>query len=101
VFINRITANTTNPVSEFWLAKTLRLSAQAIRVDRILDEVHATAGGVRRLCDLFGLSVGAALRYASTLDPRGVGETGPHVATPLRPRRAAVISARHPPPPSS
>ncbi len=47
---------------------TLGLHAQAVREDRILDEVAATDGDVRRICDLFGLSVGAALRYAATAD---------------------------------
>jgi hypothetical protein len=43
------------------------MSAQAIREDRILDEAIAT-GDVRRICDLFGLTVEAALRYTGGCD---------------------------------
>ena len=44
------------------------LSVQAIREDRILDEAHASRGDTRRLTDLFGLSINAALRYTDTVD---------------------------------
>ena len=40
-----------------------------MREDRILDEAHATGGDVRRICDLFGITVGAAIRYTATVDP--------------------------------
>jgi hypothetical protein len=43
------------------------LRPQALREDRILQEIHATGGDIRRICDLFGLSIEAALRYAATL----------------------------------
>lgn len=39
-----------------------------IREDRILDEAHATEGDVRRLADLFGLSIQAGTRYTTTVD---------------------------------
>lgn len=45
-----------------------RATAQAIREDRILDELHATGGDVQRICDLFGLSITGANRYVSTLE---------------------------------
>ncbi len=41
---------------------------QALREDRILQEIHATDGDIRRICDLFGLSIAAALRYAATVE---------------------------------
>jgi hypothetical protein len=44
------------------------LKPQALREDRILQEIHATGGDIRRICDLFGLSVDGALRYAATLN---------------------------------
>jgi hypothetical protein len=44
-----------------------RLKPQALREDRILQEIHATGGDIRRICDLFGLTVTSALRYAKTL----------------------------------
>ncbi|WP_226961395.1 MULTISPECIES: hypothetical protein [Streptomyces] len=49
-----------------WIAA--RLKPQALREDRILDEIHATGGDVRRRCDLFGLSITGALRYAATIE---------------------------------
>jgi hypothetical protein len=47
---------------------------RVIREDRILDEAHASAGDLRRLCDLFGLSVKAASRYTATLDHPSIGD---------------------------
>jgi hypothetical protein len=46
-----------------WITGTIGTSEQAIREDRILDEALATNGDIRRLCDLFGLTVGGAERY--------------------------------------
>lgn len=59
------------PVSHVWINTTLGMACQAVREDRILHEATAT-GDVRRLCDLFGLSVKAAQRYAATLDHPGL-----------------------------
>jgi hypothetical protein len=36
--------------------------------DRILHEIHATGGDVRRIYDLFGLSVEGATRYLKTVE---------------------------------
>jgi hypothetical protein len=54
----------TCPVSGRWITCTLGISAQAIREGFILHEVQATDGDIRRLCDLFGLTVGGAERCA-------------------------------------
>jgi hypothetical protein len=51
-----------------WLTVGPGLSPSAIREDRILNEAHATGGDMRRLTDLFGLSVNAATRYTNTVD---------------------------------
>jgi hypothetical protein len=64
LFINWYTAVRETPVSSPWISHTLGTSPQAVREDRILDESLATGGDVRRLCDLFGLTVGGAERYA-------------------------------------
>jgi hypothetical protein len=56
------------PVQADWLTRRLGPSAQALREDRVLHELHAAGGDVRRLCDLFGLSIGGAERYLTTLD---------------------------------
>lgn len=68
LFIHYRSANHLGPVQIEWLAHRLGLSTQAVREDRILNEVHATGGDIRRLCDLFGLSVGGAARYTAVLD---------------------------------
>ena len=68
VFISQYTAVRLGAVSGDWISGTNRVPAQAIREDRILHEALATHGDVRRLGDLFGLSVGAAERYAHTTD---------------------------------
>jgi hypothetical protein len=63
LFINWYTAVRETPVSSPWISHTLDISPQAVREDRILDEALATGGDIRRLCDLFGLTVGGAERY--------------------------------------
>ena len=69
LFINWYTAVRICPVSRPWITSTIGASAQAIREDRILNEALATDGDIRRLCDLFGLTVGGAERYAWALGP--------------------------------
>ncbi|MFV2102140.1 hypothetical protein [Micromonospora sp. LOL_024] len=70
LFVTTRTANTDAPVSRTWVwqATGPRLSATDIRQDRILDEAQATNGDVRRLADLFGLSIAAGNRYAATVE---------------------------------
>ncbi|MEU2856574.1 hypothetical protein [Streptomyces syringium] len=50
------------------------MSARRLREDRLLHEAEATGGDRRRICGLFGLSVGAALRYTGTVDQPGLIE---------------------------
>ncbi len=73
------------------------LRPQALREDRILQEIHATGGDVRRLCDLFGLTVSSAVRYATTLsDPQLTGQTTASSPTP-----GPTQAIHDPSPPSS
>ena len=66
-------------VSHHYVPQTVGMAIQQIREDRILHEALATGGDVRRLCDLFGISVAAALRYTAVLDPPGLaGRTARH-----------------------
>ncbi|MFI5783146.1 hypothetical protein [Nocardia sp. NPDC051570] len=74
LLINMKSGVRTGPVSHAWINSTLGISSQAVREDRILHEALATGGDVRRLCDLFGLSVKAAERYTDTLDHPGLGQ---------------------------
>lgn len=68
LFISKRTAIRTEPVGVSWITRRLGRTAQAVREDRILDELHATGGDIRRLCDLFGLSIAGANRYGATLE---------------------------------
>ena len=66
----------------------MNLRPQTLREDRILDEVRATGGDVRRICELFGLSVEGALRYTSTLDHSDIGASSsesPQIRFPQEP----------------
>jgi hypothetical protein len=56
------------PVSRGFPQGRQGLAIQALREDRILDEVRASGGDVRRICELFGISVETAIRYTNTLD---------------------------------
>ena len=72
VFIHARTALGTGPVGQRWARLKTGLTTRVMREDRILDEVHATNGDVRRLMDLFGLTAKGAQRYTATLGPRGL-----------------------------
>jgi hypothetical protein len=74
LFIHYRTATQTRPVGVHWLHLKLGNPVRVIREDRILNEAHASAGDLRRLCDLFGLSVKAASRYTATLDHPSLGD---------------------------
>jgi hypothetical protein len=74
LFIHFRTATREVPFGERWLSLRLGTTAQLLREDRILEEAQATRGDCRRLGDLFGLSVQAALRYTETVDHPGLAE---------------------------
>jgi hypothetical protein len=77
LFVHYRTAGRLEPVGHRWvyLAVGPDLSPAAIREDRILDETHASGGDVRRLADLFGMSIHATGPYSATLDhPDLVGD---------------------------
>lgn len=68
LFINHRNAGHTAPVGGRWLALKTGIPIYVLREDRILHEAQATDGDVRRICDLFGLTVEGAIRYLPTLD---------------------------------
>ena len=68
MLINRRTAPRLVPGGHAFPWKNSALRPQVLREDRILHEIHATGGDLRRLCDLFGLSVAGATRYLSTIE---------------------------------
>lgn len=68
LFINRRTAPRRTEVSRPFPWKQVNLAPQTLREDRILDEIRATGGDIRRVCELFDLSVSAAMRYLAAAD---------------------------------
>lgn len=82
LFVNRRTAPRLTPVSRPFPWRGVTLTPRGLREDRILDEVRATGGDVRRICELFGISVEAALRYLGPTDHTPVPPThGPSQET--------------------
>jgi hypothetical protein len=68
LFVTRVSAPRLTRVGAQFPWRATNLTAQALREDRIVQEIHAAGGDIRRLCDLFGLSVEAAMRYATALN---------------------------------
>ncbi len=64
LFIHVRTAVRTTEATAGWLNHKIGVPPETIRQDRILHEALTTNGDVRRLCDLFALSIPAAQRYA-------------------------------------
>ena len=63
VFVNHRNAGKLLPVGFHWVSRTMDVPVSVIRDDRILHEVDATSGDLRRICELFGIKVETALRY--------------------------------------
>jgi hypothetical protein len=63
LFLNRRTAPRLTAVSRPFPWRQVQFSARGVREDRILEEVRATGGDLRRINELFGLSVQAGMRY--------------------------------------
>lgn len=78
LFVGIRNAPRLGPVGKQFPWNKTDLRPQALREDRILQEIHATGGDIRRICDLFGLTVGSAQRYANTL-------AHPHLEQPPTP----------------
>lgn len=68
VFLNHRNCNRTTPVGGRWLTLSTGIPIHVLREDRIVHEARATGGDVRRICDLFGLTVQGALRYLPAPD---------------------------------
>lgn len=66
-FIHFLSAGGTHPVSSTWVSERLRISARAVRQDRIVNEAIATGGDTRRICDFFGVTIATANHYASSI----------------------------------
>ena len=68
LFTHHVKAGTTNPVSVPWISDRVGTSAMKLRQARIVDEVLATDGDLRRICDFFGVTMTTAEHYASLLN---------------------------------
>jgi hypothetical protein len=64
--IHSRSAGTLERVKVPWLTDKLGMSANTLRQDRILAEVHA-GGDLLQICDLFGVTIATAEHYASTI----------------------------------
>ncbi len=82
LLINRRTAPRLVAVGHAYPWKDTAFRAQALREDRILHEIRATGGDVRRLCDLFGLSVEGATRYLATVEHRDLADAAERASRP-------------------
>lgn len=74
LFIHYRTATHTRPVLRKWISDRVGMNPQHLRQNRILDEAIASGGDVRVVCDLFGLSVAGASRYAAAADHPAIAE---------------------------
>lgn len=68
LFVNKLTAGSTRPAQRYYVNGRLGVPARLLRQERIVDEVLATGGDLRRICDFFGVSMGTAEHYASSLN---------------------------------
>lgn len=68
LLINRKTAPRIMPVGATYPWTHSALRPQLLREDRILHEIHATGGDVRRISDLFGLTIAGTTRYLNTVE---------------------------------
>jgi hypothetical protein len=67
VLVNRRTETRIVPSGPSFPWKDNAVRPPALREERILHEIHATGGGIRRIYDLFGLSVESVSRYLKTV----------------------------------
>jgi hypothetical protein len=68
LFIHMRTALQLDPVGGRWLGLQLGTAARGIRADRIIHEVLATGGDLKRICVLFGLTAEGAAVYTAVLN---------------------------------
>ncbi len=67
LFVGIRSAPRLGPVGQQFPWTRTDLRPQALREDRILQEIHANGGDIRQICDLFGLSIDAAQRYTNAI----------------------------------
>jgi integrase len=94
LLVNQSTAGGLTPVTRGYVQQVfqrLGVTAQDLRVDRLLAEVQATGGDPLTLTRLFGISDPTAIRYCLELDPLDQANE------PLQHREFAELTATNPP----
>lgn len=70
LLVSKRTAHELGPTTHTWMAARLRaigITVTELRADRILEEAAATSGDALHLATMFGMSAGAAVRYADAV----------------------------------
>lgn len=83
LFVGIRNAPRLGPVGRQFPWSNVNLRPQALREDRILQEIHANGSDIRQVCDLFGISFSAAMRYTDTVAHPDLGRP----PTPVHPTR--------------
>jgi integrase len=94
LLVNQSTAGGLAPVTRSYVQQVfqqLGLTAQDLRIDRLLAEVHATAGDPLTLTRLFGIADTTAIRYCLEFGPLD------QVHQPRQQREFAELTATDPP----
>jgi hypothetical protein len=94
LLVNQSTAGGLAPVTRGYVQKVfqqLGLTAEELRVDRLLAEVHATGGDPLKLTEFFGITEPTAIRYCLELGPLD------QVDAPRQHREFAELTATSPP----
>lgn len=68
LLIHYLSAGTRDAASTAWISSRVGTSSMKLRQARIVDEVLATDGDLRRICDFFGVTMATAEHYASLLN---------------------------------
>lgn len=75
LFIHILNAGGTHAATSAWVTDRVGTPASQLRAARIVDEVLATGGDLRRVCDFFGVTMTTAEHYAQLLDNPDLTET--------------------------
>jgi site-specific recombinase XerC len=101
LLVNQSTAGGCTPVTRSWVQEVfqrLGVTAEELRVDRLLAEVQATGGDPLRLTRLFGIADTTAIRYCLELGPLDQAHHADQVVQPPLERSGEGHCQRQPTP---
>jgi site-specific recombinase XerC len=81
LLVSRKSAPRTKTVSRKNMWNGVEFNAQALREDRILNELLESGGDIRRVYELFGLTVSGAMRYTAALNHPDLDDDTPSSRT--------------------